>query len=162
MFRFQRKVSPRPPRQFLVLTSPAKTWQGFESSALHFQICLVDFANRFSSDFYRFRSRIAPFPIENQCFSSEYQKWGPHMTPISRCHHASDVHRFSQWHVGRGPPPCAINAQNITSGEHQRRVPQNLKSSMLVSVALHVLIFNVLQTSGQSLAFIGRPSLKTL
>ena len=84
------------------------------------------------------------------------------MTPISPCHHASDVHRLSQWHGGRGRPSCAINAQNIASGEHQRRVPQNLRLCMLASVALHVLIFNVLQTSGRSLAFTGRSSFKTL
>ena len=46
------KCPPRPPRQFLVLTSPVKTRQGFDSAALHFQICLVDVANRFSSDFF--------------------------------------------------------------------------------------------------------------
>ena len=32
---------PRLARQFLVFPSPAKTWQGFESSALRFQICLL-------------------------------------------------------------------------------------------------------------------------
>ena len=84
------------------------------------------------------------------------------MAPISRCHHASDVHRLNQCRAGHGRPPFAINAQNIASGEHQRRVAQNLRLCMLASVALHVLIFNVLQTSGQSLVVTGRPSLKTL
>ncbi len=82
------------------------------------------------------------------------------MNSIYRCHHASDVHRLSQCHVGRGRPPFAINAQNIASGEHQRRVAQNLWVCMLASVALHVLIFNVLQTSGRSLVFTGRPCSK--
>ena len=36
MFVSNEKCFPRLPRQFMVLTSLAKTWQGFDSSALYF------------------------------------------------------------------------------------------------------------------------------
>ena len=62
------KCPPRPPRQFLLLTSPVKTRQGFDFAALHFQICLVDVANRFSSDFYKISTDTCSVSNENQCF----------------------------------------------------------------------------------------------
>ena len=66
------KCPPRPPRQFLLLTSPVKTRQGFDFAALHFQICLVDVTNRFSSDFDKIPTDSCSVSDENQCFSFKY------------------------------------------------------------------------------------------
>ena len=102
------KCPPRPPRQFLLLTSPVKTRQGFDFAALHFQICLVDVTNRFSSDFDKIPTDSCSVSNENQCFLSKYHNWGPQMTPVSWCHHASYVYRLGHWHVGRRRPSCAV------------------------------------------------------
>ena len=102
------KWPPRPPRQFLVLTSPVKTRQGFDSAALHFQICLVDVANRFSSDFQKNPTDSCLLSNENQCFSSKSYNWGPQMTLVSWCHHDSYVYRLGHCHVGRRRPSCAV------------------------------------------------------
>ena len=102
------KCPPRPSRQFLELTSPVKTRQGFDSAALHFQICLVDVANRFSSDFQKNPTDTCLLSNENQCFSSKSYNWGPQMTLVSWCHHDSYVYRLGHCHVGRRRPSCAV------------------------------------------------------
>ena len=108
MLRFQRKVPSAASRQFLLLTSPVKTHQGFDFAALHFQICLVDIANRFSSDFDKIPTDTCSVSNENQCFLSKYHNWGPQMTPASWCHHASYVYRLGNWHICRRRPSCAV------------------------------------------------------
>ena len=121
------KCPPRPPRQFLLLTSPVKTRQGFDFAALHFQICLVDVTNRFSSDFDKIPTDSCSVSNENQCFSSKYHNWGPQMTPVSWCHHASYVYRLGHWHVGRRRPSCAVYIIMAHFGSESCCRPRNIE-----------------------------------